>query len=87
MDKRIILADGTVIPDAYVQTPAGVLMIYVRNDSGMTMGDLFPLLNDPEKTERITAEAYGETTVYTGYTDLYSISRGVTQISAGLMKA
>ena len=87
MDKRIILEDGTVISDAYVQTPANMLMIYVRNESGMTMGDLFQLLNNPEKTETITAEAYGETTVYTGYTDLYSISRGVTQISAGLMKA
>ena len=80
-----ILADGTKIERAYVVENAGVLWFYVRHGE-YTMADLFALMNDPEKTARITAHQYGEEHVYTGFTDLQSIQKDERQISGGLRK-
>ena len=84
MDK-IILADGTVIENAYVLQSIGRLWFYFTN--GMNIREVFALMADPEKTERITM-IRGETeTVYEGYVSILNIMRDTGLVSGGLTRA
>lgn len=83
MNEKLILADGTELVGHGIETEAR-LFLYIY---GRTLGDVFPLLNDPEKTAEIRAERYGEEGRFTGYGHLCSVSeeRG-GMICAGLKK-
>ena len=85
MDEMIKLLDGTEILSAHVLESDGALWFYVQN--GMTMAEVFAVMNDPAKTGSITALRFHETTVYSGYTDLHSIRKDGGQISGCLRKA
>ena len=85
MNEKLTLADGTEIAGAHVMEDGAALWFYVLD--GMTMAEVFALVNDPEKTGRITARRFGEETVYSGYTDLRSIRKDGTQVSGCLQKA
>ena len=83
MDEKLILNDGTELRGHMIETETR-LFLYV---TGLTMAELFPLLNDPARTERITGEQYGTVTVISGYRRLMSISdEGGGLVSAGLKK-
>lgn len=86
MEEKITLNDGTEIVGTHVIPNGNVLWVYIRN--GMGLGDVFPLLNDPEKTKKITAEPFGgEKVTYKGYKVLFSIRKEDDgQITAGIRK-
>ena len=44
------------------------------------------MFNDPEKTERIRAKRYGQEAEYTGYTDLFSVSKEYGNVNLVLRK-
>ena len=83
MEETLKLNDGTKL-GGHALLSDGTLWIYLDSS---TMADAFPLLNDPEKTKRITETRWGEKTVFTGYSHLFCIreeSEGM--LSAGLRK-
>ena len=83
--EKLILNDGTELP-AHAILASSILWVYL--DGSITLAEAFELLINPEKTERIVAEYYGDTTVYEGYTDLFCIRREADgSINAGLGKA
>lgn len=86
MGEILILNDGTRLMPAHATLAGGTLWIYL--DGQVTLAEAFELLNDPEKTGKITADEYGSITEYTGYTDLYCIRReDYGQVNAGLKRA
>lgn len=84
MPERLTLADGTVIDKAYILETVSGISFYVRGE--VTMGEVFALMNDPEKTAVIKAQQNGEEATFTGYTDLWSIQKTNRQISGGLRR-
>jgi len=89
MDRSITLGDGvTVIPNAYAsEAAAGILFLYIE-DPNATLKSVFDLLYDqPEMTARITSTEYGETNVFDGYTQLFSVRQESERlITAGLRR-
>jgi len=86
MEQLLILNDGTRLFPAHAIQAGNTLWVYL--DGEITLAAAFELLNDPDKTLKITANEYGQVSVYEGYTDLYCISRETTgQVNAGLKKA
>ena len=84
--RKLILNDGTELQPAYVILAGGVLWVYL--DGGLTLAEAFELLIDPEKTVKITANAFGEVTEYNGFTELFCIRKEDNgQVNAGLRKA
>lgn len=83
--ETLTLADETVLEQSEVLLSDNTLFFYVRN--GMSMAEVFGIMNNSEKTHRITAAQYGNEHVYEGYTDLQSIRKDNGQISGGLRKA
>ena len=85
--KKLILTDGTEILDARAIADGNTLWFYVDQE-GATLGGIFELMNDPEKTETITADEFGAVTEYLGFTDLFCIRKEDSgQINGGLKKA
>lgn len=85
MNEQLTLNDGTVIAPAHAIEADGTLWVYI--DGGMTLAEVFGLLCDPLKTERITADRYGDITVHEGFTDLFCITREDDgQVNAGLKR-
>lgn len=82
MNETLILNDGTQLNGHAIETD-GTLWLYLNAG---TMGDVFSLLNDPEKTKVIKASQYGAEKAYKGYKHLFCIREETTQISAGLRK-
>lgn len=83
MNEKLTLNDGTEIVGHIIETETR-LFLYVY---GVMLADAFGLLNDPEKTKKIVAERYGETTTVQGYRKLMSISvEQGDMISASLKK-
>lgn len=83
MDEKLTLNDGTELVGHLLELDTR-LMLYVYDQ---TMGDLFPLLNDPDKTKVIKAERYGIKQTVRGYKHLCSISEeNGGMISASLRK-
>jgi len=78
-ENCVTLADGTVIPDAYVSKSAGSLFIYA---TGATMLWLCEVLSDREKTSFITAGGIE----YEGYTDLFILQKSESVIGCGLAR-
>lgn len=86
MEQKLILNDGTEFTPAHAIPVGGTLWVYI--DSGITLGEAVELLNDPEKTAKITADEYGTVDLYEGYTDLFCVRREDNgQVNAGLKKA
>jgi hypothetical protein len=84
MQEKLILNDGTEL-EGHVLESGGTLYFYILQE--MTLREAFDLMDDPEKTEAITAEAYGNTKEYDGYNLLYCISLENGLISGGLKRA
>ena len=83
--ETLTLNDGTVFDPAHAIEVNGILWVYL--DGGLTLEEAFELLADPDKTSTITGNAYGVSTVFEGYTDLFCIRREDDgQVNAGLKK-
>lgn len=83
MEEKLILRDGTELEGHLLKTETR-LFVYVY---GLTLAEAFDLMNDPEKTEEIEAEQYGQTKTVSGYNHLVSISEEAGgMVSASLRK-
>ena len=82
MDEKLTLNDGTELVGHMLETESR-LFVYVWN---LTLAEAFELLNDPEKTKKIVAQRYGETTTVRGYKHLVSISEETGGMIAGSLK-
>lgn len=70
--ETVTLNDGTVLNDSHVLESRGILWFYLR---GVTFERAYELMVDDGRTERIVMNSYGSETVFTGYTDLFSLRR------------
>lgn len=85
MEQKLTLNDGTELMNSSVTDDGNILWLYVYAD--IEFGNLFALLNDPEKVSKITATFGGEKTEYLGFNELFCIRKEkVGFISAGLRK-
>ena len=85
MPQSLKLYDGTIIEPAHAILSGDVLWIYI--DSGITLVEAFDLISDPEKTQVIDADEFGDVKSYTGFTDLFCIRRETNgQVNAGLRR-
>jgi hypothetical protein len=83
MNETITLNDETVYAGHCIESN-DVLWVYL-DDS--TLSSAFADFNDPEKTEKIVYNNYGNQTTITGYTHLFCIrEESTTRVSAGLKK-
>lgn len=84
MNEKLTLNDGTELTGHLLETDSR-LFLYIYG--GLSIGEVFPLVNDPERTKKITAERYGQTQTVRGYKNLMSISvESNGMISAALKK-
>lgn len=84
MDETILLNNGALINNAHCIESDGRLFVYINNSEDIS--GFFNLFIEPENTEIIKADRYGEKAEYTGYTDLYSISKEYGNINLVLRK-
>ena len=82
--QTLTLSDGTVFENSESALTRTSLFLYIRN--GMSMAEVFAIMNDPARTETITYSA-GEKVLaeYEGYTNLVSISAGVNGLISVVM--
>lgn len=72
MDEYIVLADGTQIGPCHILPMTDrEIILYVNGTH--TIAEMFNWFGDPEATERITANRFGEEQTFAGYTELYSL--------------
>lgn len=85
MEQKLVLNDGTELLNSSVSEDGDILWVYVYAD--ISFGDLFALLNDPEKVKKIVATFGSSVTTYTGFSELFCIRKeNAGFISAGLRK-
>lgn len=85
MDRAIKLNDGTVLDESEVLKSGERLFLYLYGQ--ITFEQAFALLNDPDKTKKIVADKFGTKTTYSGYKELYVITKeDGGYITAGLRK-
>ena len=80
MNGTLTLNDGTVLGGHCIESD-GTLWLYLDKAA---LGELFPLLDDPEKTKVIKAAQYGTETTIRGYKHLFCIREETNQVTAGL---
>ena len=84
MDEYLILNNGTRVPDAHCLEDGVNLFVYITGEAELM--NILQLFSDPENTRVIKASRFGEKTTYTGYTELYSMSREYGNINLVLKK-
>ena len=82
MDEKLTLNDGTELTGHAIEANER-LFVYIW---GKTLAEVFELLNDPEKTKKITANRYGETQTIRGYKHLCSVSEETGGMIAASLK-
>lgn len=84
MNKPITLNDGTVLTGHVLETE-NRLFLYIYG--GLTLGEVFQAVNDPDKTKKITVGEGDTVTIYKNYKHLCAISEeSMGMISAVLKK-
>lgn len=84
MDEYLILNNGTKVPDAHCLEDGVNLFVYITGEADLM--DILQLFSNPKATAVIRASRFGEEAVYTGYTQLYSMSREFGNINLVLRK-
>ena len=85
MDTKLTLSNGTELQGSYAIQIGNTLWVYCYAEIGF--GQLFALLNDPEKVAAITMTQAGTETDFDGFTELFCIRKeDAGFISAGLRK-
>lgn len=83
-ERKLTLADGTVIENAHCIRSEGRLYVYI--DGQDDIRTYFDLFMDPGKTATIVETFLDTENVYTGFTELYSISREYGNINVAMQK-
>ena len=84
MDETILLANGTLIENAHCLESSGVLFVYIQGTDDMQT--YFNLFIEPENLTEIHENRFGQESEYTGYTELYSITKENGNINLALRK-
>lgn len=84
MDEYLILNNGTKVPDAHCLEDGINLFVYITGEAELM--SILQLFSVPENTQVIKASRYGEEATYTGYTELYSMSREYGNINLVMRK-
>lgn len=84
MDEYLILNNGSIVPDAHCFDDGTNLFVYITGESDLM--EMLMLFSVPENTQAIKASRYGEESTYTGYTELYSMSREYGNINLIMKK-
>ena len=85
MDGKLTLNDGTELEYSTVTQAGNVLCVYCY--APVTFGQLFWLLNNPEKVAEITMTQGEHQAIFEGFTELFCIRKeDAGFISAGLRK-
>ena len=85
MDETILLANGTLIENAHCLESSWVLFVYIQGTEDMQT--YFDLFINPENLTVIHENRYGQEKDYTGYTDMYSITKENGNVNLALRKA
>ena len=84
MDEYLVMNNGVTVQDAHCLQDDVALFVYVTGEADLM--ETLQLFSDPEATAVIRASRFGEEAVYTGYTQLYSMSREFGNINLVLRK-
>ena len=82
--QKLILNDGTELENSYACETLENLFLYIKN--GMNMMQVFMLLYDPNKTDRIIYTSGDMTSEYTGFTVVQTIDTGVGGLVCATMR-
>ena len=70
--QQLILNDGTVLDGHIIDNGDGMIIFVYLNNMSMDAG--FAIMKDSAKTSKIRAISFGHEYIYTGYTNIKSIS-------------
>ena len=84
MDEYLILNNGVTVQNAHGLEDGTNLFVYVTGEADLM--ETLMLFSAPENTQVIKASRYGEEATYTGYTELYSMSREYGNINLVMKK-
>lgn len=84
MDEYLILNNGVTVQDAHCFDDGTNLFVYITGEADLM--ETLTLFSRPENTQVIKASRYGEESIYTGYTELYSMSREYGNINLIMKK-
>lgn len=82
--ETLTFNDGTVLEYSNAHLSDGRLFIYIQN--GMSMQEVFSLLIDPEKTEKIISNGPGKEKTYEGYTRLMTVNDEGNDLITAMLK-
>lgn len=83
--ETLTLNDGTLLSDSSAHQDDARLYVYIRSGAGLQ--EVFNLLIDPEKTERIVMNAPDFERIFEGFTKLTAVTdEGNGMITAVLKK-
>ena len=83
--ETLTLNDGTVLENSHALPLRDKLFIYIN--SGATFAEVFELLDDPEKTKKITQDQCGVTDTFRGFKRLINVTDELNgMITAVLIK-
>ena len=71
--ETVLLNNGTVIENAHCLEVNNRLFVYISSSNDMKRW--FDLFVEPENTQTIEADYYGDKKTYSGYSNLFSISK------------
>lgn len=80
--RKIILADGTELPDSECGYADHTLWCYIKNKS---MGEVFGMFSDPEKTSYIHSIFGSQEREYVGFTELNLIQQSEFTVDVRLL--
>ena len=83
--ETLTLNDGTILENSNAHRDGDRLYVYIQN--GSTLAEVFGLLNDPEKTERIIRKApETEDQQFNGYKKLITVTDQENGFITGVLK-
>ena len=82
--ETVQLSNGTVIDNAHCLEVNNRLFVYISSSDDIKRW--FDLFVEPENTQTIESDYYGDKNTYSGYTDLFSISKENGNINIVLAK-
>ena len=84
MDEYIILNNDVTVQNTHCLEDGSNLFVYITGDYDLM--EMLTLFSVPANTQVIMASRFGEKSTYTGYTELYSMSREYGNINLIMKK-
>ena len=84
MDEYLILNNGVTVKNAHCLQDENTLYVYITGDADLM--ETLMLFSVHENTQIIKAFRFGEESTYTGYTELFGMSREYGNINLVMKK-